>query len=330
MPPSSVLKGNITGKISDSICEMDIRKIHRNFVTQRFPLAVAFLLFIALRIPWLNEGNRLEFWGSMLFQAGIAVFLLYLTQTHGVIRQKTLLPAFFYLLLVGTHPLFFHDLRGSVSAFLVALCLLFLFDTYHRPQSQRQALNMAIFLTVGSFYWNPLFFFFPLFWYGMYRFRSLNLKTFFAGFIGITTVYLCVFAWSVYQSDWTIWVQVVSGWSALLDFRLFSLTVEGWVITAFLVLLFILSGIRIFMAGISEKVQTVNLLSYLYVLTGVLFVFFLIQDQWGKEWLLILCVPLSLLLAYYFTLSSRKGEMWLFLFTIAFFLLMFVWNCITP
>jgi hypothetical protein len=281
---------------------------------------MAFLLFVALRIPWLGEGSPLEFWGSILIQSGTALFLLYLTQVYGIIRQKTLLPAFFYLLLAGTNPLFFYDLRGSISAFLVAFCLIFLFNTYHRPLSQRSVLNMALILTVGSFYWVPLLFFFPLFWYGMYRFKSLNCKTFFSGLTGIILVFLFLLAWSVYKNDWTIFVQVRSDWAALFDFQFFSVGIKEGMMIIFLTFLYILSGIKIFMAGIAEKVQTVNVLRYLYGLIWILFVFFLIQNQWDREWLSVLYIPVSLLVAHYFTFSSKRGELWLFLLTILFFL----------
>ncbi|MDR2804676.1 MAG: DUF6427 family protein [Dysgonamonadaceae bacterium] len=305
---------------------MDIRKIHTGFITRRFPLAIALLFFFALRIPWLDKGNPLEFWASAVIQTGIAISLLYLTQTYNIVRQKTLLPAFFYVWLTGTNPVCFYNLRGSISAFLIVPCLAFLFHSYHNPRSQRNMLNISLILTLGSFYWAPLLFFFPLFWQGMYRFKIFNFKNFFAGVLGIVLIFLFLFAWSVYKGDETVFEQILSGWSVVCDFRVDSLDVKGWVRIAFVMLLFILSGVRIFMAGISEKVQTIHILSYLYMLAGILFVVFFFQNQWTPEWLLILYIPVSLLMAHYFTYTYRKSVSWLFLLTIIFFLGMFVWE----
>ncbi|MDR0543192.1 MAG: DUF6427 family protein [Dysgonamonadaceae bacterium] len=306
---------------------MDIRKIHKSFITDRSSLIVVLFLFLVIRIPLTGEGTPLEFWSSAFIQTGIALFLLYLTQIFGIIRQKTLLPAFFYLLLAGTNPLFFYDLRGSVSAFIVTLCLLFLFNSYQNPLSQRNALNISLILTLGSFNWLPLFLFFPLFWYGMYRFKSLNIRTFFASLTGILLVCLFWFAWCVYENNLSIFLQALPDWSDLTDIQIFSPNIREGVVILFLFLLFVLSGIRIFMAGVSEKIQAMNILSYLYLLACVVFAFFFIQNQWSKEWLLILHIPLSLLIAHYFTLSNKPVELWLFLLVVVFFLLRLGLEC---
>jgi hypothetical protein len=255
------------------------------------------------------------------------MFLLNLTQRYVIIREKTFLPAFFYLLLAGVNPLYFYDLRGSVAAFLVVLCLLILFDTYQKPLSQRNALNMSLVLTLGSLYWAPLLLLFPLFWYGMYWFKSLNFKTFFASLMGLAAVCLFLFAWSIFKDDWTVFVQMLPDWSALWDFRFPPLvTVTELVTNIFLGILFVLSVVQIFMAGVSEKIQARTFLSYLSALAAVIAILFLGQNQWEKEWSLILYVPVSLLFAHYFTLAQRLAGMWLFLFTIVFFLSMFAWQ----
>ncbi|GHV59499.1 hypothetical protein FACS1894182_13690 [Bacteroidia bacterium] len=305
---------------------MDIRKIHRNFVASRQSLIITMVVFFVVRIPWMDEANPLAFWGSAFLQVGIALFLLYLTQTYSIIRQKTLLPAFFYLLIAGTNPLLFDDLRGSVAAFLVLLCLLFLFNSYQNPLSQRNMLNISLIVTLGSFYWTPLLLFFPLFWYGMYQFKILNFKTFLASLVGVIVVFLFLFAWSVYENDFTVFVEALPDWSDLLNFQFFALEVQDGIVIIFLFLLFCLSGIKIFMAGVSEKIQAIHVLSYLYLLTCIVFAFFFVQNQWDKEWCLILYIPLSLLMAHYFTLSHKPVELWLFLLMVVFLLMRFGWE----
>jgi hypothetical protein len=301
-----------------------IRRIHKNFIQRRFPLALASVLFFAIRIPWVDQDLHI-LWSVAIIQTGVALSLLYLAQVQRIIRQRTLLPAFFYLLLTGANPALFYDLRGSISAFLTVLCLASLFNAYLTPGSQRNALNIAVILTAGSFYWPPLLFLFPPMWYGMIRFKSLNIKTFLANLIGILLVCLLGAAWCVGKNDWTPFTQLLADWSALGEFQLFSLNMKRGAMILFLLFLFILSGVNIFMAGISEKVRTISLLSYLYLLTAFLFLFFLIQNQWDGEWLSIVYIPLSLLIAHYFTFSKKTWESWLFLLTIVFFLLTAVW-----
>ena len=308
---------------------MNIRKIHKSFIHHRLPLIIALLIFIALRIPWIGKGETLELGVSMFIQIGTALFLVHVVQKYTFIRQRTLLPALFYLLLVGTNSLFFYDLKGSIFSFLILLCLLFLFDAYQKPFSQRNALNISLVLTLGSFYWTPLLLFFPLFWYGMYKLECLTIKTFFANLTGWAVVYFFLFSWSVYKDDWAVFIQMLPDLSALWTFHFpHSVSIEDLVANIFLGSLFILSVFNIFLLGIAEKAQTRTLLGYLSVLTVVIAILFLGQNQWDKEWLLILYVPLSIVLAHYFTLSQKRATMWLFLFTVLFFLLLFAWQWI--
>ncbi|GHS96596.1 hypothetical protein FACS189421_01930 [Bacteroidia bacterium] len=302
---------------------MDLRKIHKYFVSYRFPLILTILVFIVLRLPGNGDWLSISLWGSTLLQLVIALFLLYLTQIFGIIRQKTLLPAFFYVLLAGANPLFAYDLTGSVSALTIALCFLFLFNSYQNPLSQGNALNISLLLTLCSFYWFPILLFFPLFWYGMYQFRCLNIKTFLASLTGFLLIYLFLFTWSVYKGDPEFFLKMLPDFKTIGTIQIFSFGLKAWIMNGLILLLFILSGIKIYMAGVSEKVQAVTTLSYLFVFTLVVYVLYLIQNQWKQEWLLILYMPISLLISHYFTLSNKLWTIRLFLLTVILFGMMF-------
>jgi hypothetical protein len=300
---------------------MTIRQIHKGFVSYRFSLILTLLVFIALRLSGSSRESMISLWGSTLIQIAIALFLLYLTQTFSIIRHKTLLPAFFYLLLTGTNTQFFQDLTGSVSAMVIVLCMLFLFSSYQNPLSQGNAFIISLLLTLCSFYWFPIFVFFPLFWYGLYHFRSLNFKTFLASLMGFVMVYLFIFTWSVHKNDLTLFTSCLPDFRQLWNIHLFSFGIKVWIMNGFLALLLILSGVKIFMASVSEKIQSMTTLSFLYVFTIIVYILSLIQNQWQKEWLTILYIPISLLISHYFTLSYKQWTIWLFLLTIFFFLM---------
>ena len=299
---------------------MNWQKIHKGFVSYRFTLILTLLVFVVLRLSGQGDWLSVSLWGSLIIQVAIALFLMHITQEFGIIRYKTLLPAFFYLLLAGTNPVFFDNLTGSVSCMIVVLCLYFLFSSYQNPLSQANAFNISLLLTLGSFYWFPILSFFPLLWYGMYRFRSLNFRTFFASLMGFALIYLFLFTWSVYKEDWTIFINALPDFRILGNSRLFSFETKEWIMSGWLMLLVILSGVKIFMAGVSEKVQSITALGYLYFLSFFVAALFLVQNQWAKEWLPILYLPLSILYAHYFTLSYQRGVAWLFLMTIGLFL----------
>jgi hypothetical protein len=304
---------------------MNIKKIYKSFITGRFPLIATIIIFIALR--FLNENwTSATLWAITIIQIIIAIFLFYLNTTFVIIRQRTLLPAFFYLLLIGTDPSFFYDIEGSFSALIIVFCLFFLFATYQKPESQACAFNISILLTTGSFVWSSLLFFFPLFWYGMYRFRSLNFRTFFAGVTGFLMIYLFIFTWSIFKNDLNIFLDSFPNLDNLWDVHLFNFNPKEWIITGFIAFLFILSGVKIFMSGVAEKVRAMTALGYLCVFALLIFIFALLQNNWEKAWTPIFYVPVSFLISHFFTLSHKNRTIWLFFFTILFFLGMFGWE----
>jgi hypothetical protein len=303
---------------------MQIRRIQKSFIASRLLLTLFVLVFLALRLLWKSNGHPLELWGSALIQTGIALFLWKFSQQHAIIRQRTLMPAFFYLLLVGANPLFVDNLRGNIISLLAIVCLALLFSSYHKPHSQGKMFNISLILMLGSFYWIPILLLFPLVWYGMIRFKIFNFKNFLSTITAAPTIAVFFVGWSVYTSDWTIFEQTLSNWIAACDFRYYSLGPQEWTILAFPLFLFLLSGIKLYIVGVSEKTQAMNFLSYLYLMTCILIGLFHIQSQWASEWLLLSCIPVSLLMAHYFTLAYKPAVLWLLLLTVAYFTVMFL------
>lgn len=279
------------------------------------------MAFLVFRLTADIGENPFIFWSVALIQMAIALLLLFLTQTFIVIRQRTLLPAFFYLLTVGTTPAHFYDLRGSVCALIIVVCLFLLFSTYQDKNVQGTAFNFSVLLTLGSLYWLPMLLFFPLFWYGLYHFRSLNWRTFFAGLMGFPVVYLFLLTWSVHTGDWDFFIDRLPDFKVLYPIHFPDFSPQEWLKLVFIIFLCILAGFRIFMSGISEKIRTMAMLSYLYVFAVVVCLFLFLQLAGKTEWALIVYVPISFLLAHYFTLSTQKSAGWLLFIVILFFLI---------
>ena len=302
---------------------MNFKQVHKNFVTGRAPLVVAVILFILFRFIGTN-GDGVVVWSTAAIQLATAFLLLYLTQTFVIIRNRTFLPAFFYLLFTGTIPNVFGNLVGSVSAVCVLLCVFFLFSSYLQERSQAHALNIALLLTLGSFLWTPLLYFGPLFLYGMYQLRSLNFRSFFAGLIGFLVIYLFIFTWSFHKEDLSIFFRLFPDWQVFIQIHSLKFNLWEYLVLGFLIGLFFLSGGGIFASSISEKVKTIMALRFLYTACFLVFILFLLQSEWKREWYSILCAPLSLLISHLFTLTNKKIIRWLMLATILFFLGIFI------
>lgn len=242
-----------------------------------------------------------------------------------LIREKTLLPFLFFVLLISTNPDFFPLKSTSLGVFCLIFAIYQLFVSYHEPDSMDKAYNAALLIGVGSLLWIHILWFLPLFWYGMYSFRSLNVRTFMASFLGISTVYWFVLGWCVWQKDFS---PFVIPFTSL--FKIHFLLEKGtdfidWISIAYVALLTAIASINIITHEYEDNLRTRQFLSFVIILAVYPFVLFFLYEQSSEEYLEIACVPSSILMAHFFTVVRNKYVFWLFHFTIVLFIsLLFV------
>jgi hypothetical protein len=121
-----------------------------------------------------------------------------------IIRGKTKLPFLLFLLLNSTNFGFIPLRPVSVAFFFLILCMYELFRAYLDRMDPGRAYKAMIYLGIGSLIWVHLLWFIPLFWYGMYQFRLLNLRSFTASFLGIITTYWILLGWCVWKHDFSM------------------------------------------------------------------------------------------------------------------------------
>ncbi|MDR0507187.1 MAG: hypothetical protein LBH32_10295 [Dysgonamonadaceae bacterium] len=303
---------------------MRFRKIYQFLIQGSIPPVIAAVIFIVFRFFSFDnsEMDNLEFWCSTAMQIGIAFFLLYLNQSLIGGRYKTFFPAFLYLIFTASNDLFLYSWVNGVVTFCLFIFFILLFDVNLQSYPQGVALNIAILITLGSFIWQPLLFLFPLMWLGMFQFRCLNLRSFFAGLIGFAIIYLFILAGSVYMDDsFDIFMEKLPDFPTLFQTQILEeFDMKEYIIIGYLLFLFMLSGIHIFMADMAEKAKTRITLSFLYTITLVFFVLLILQTGMKNEWAVLLCIPLSLLVSHLFTNNYKRTNFWLLLATIVFFI----------
>ena len=300
---------------------MIVEKIHKQLVSSRLLLCVILLAFIFLRLyPLEDNWDNLSLWGSLSIQIGIAFFLLYLNHKFGIIQGYTLLPAFFYLLFVGINPVFSDELKGSIAALCFILCYYFLFNSYQNPESQVNALNISLLLVLGSLVWTPLLFFFPLFWIGFRQFQCFNARVFFSSLTGFIIVYLFIFTYSVYKGEKDIILYLLPQLDSIFFFQKPDLTLIDWINYGFLLFIYFIIGIYLFLFDISERLWTITTLSYFYLSSFFIFVFFFLQTGYKSTWGLIIYIPLAFLCGHSFSSPNKRIIQFSFLFFIVFFI----------
>ena len=295
-------------------------KIHKQFISNPIFLIVSIFVFLSFRFIGMGESNIWELLGSFGIQLATASLLIYINQTFVIIRQRTLLPAFFYLLFSGTNENLFVDFWGAGFAFLTSICLFILLSTYQRSDVQPASLFFSSLIAVSSLFWAPILFLLPVFWYGLFVLQSLNIKTFLASLSGILLIFSGAVCWSLIVDDdfsFLFLENLLPSYQALIEINIIGINdLHEWINAGFLILLIVFSGINLFSASLSEKVKSIITLNFLYLFLIVILVFVVFQSV---NWLSIMYIPLSFLLGHYFTLIDKKRSNWFFVFIIVFF-----------
>ena len=148
----------------------------------RFTFPVAILICLLLRIITGNEWQDVI---NLLVCALTAYLLIEINTAFTLIRTRSTLHVSFYVFL-STACLFLHSFQYAVFApltFLIAISQLF--SSYESPYPAGSIFHAFFFIGLGSLLFPQLLYFVPLFYLGMISFRSLSLKSFFAGLTGL-------------------------------------------------------------------------------------------------------------------------------------------------
>lgn len=244
-------------------------------------------------------GMALMFGGAFLLHRANYVLVL--------IREKTMLPFLFYVLFISTNPDFFPLKSTSVGVFCLILAIYQLFTTYHDPEAREKAYSAALLIGIGSLLWVHLLWFLPLFWLGMYNFRSLTSRTFIASLLGVATVYWFLLGWCVWQRDFTLFNVP---FSTLFKVRLLAtdgIVLLDWISIMAIALLTVVASLNIVMHDTEDSLRSRQFLSFLIAMSVWAFSLYFLYDQVSEEFLETACVPASILIAHFFTVTRGRS-----------------------
>jgi hypothetical protein len=268
------------------------------------------LLVVALRLHGLGSGLLSVVNLSVcIISAGIAVLLLLFNHSYSVIRQRTRLPAIFFLLMTGTEAHSFTGLTACMLALIIMFCLMSAFAAYQKPDAAKQLFNISLLLSAGSLLWPPSILLLPLFWVAFIQFKAFGRRSFSASLTGIFVVLLSLFAWGAYVGDPGL------VWEKMPHFdRLFEpdSRAGGWQPVAVARMIFTGALLAIALVYLltnlfSEKVKTQSFFLFLYLFIAVIMAGIVFTDGEGRVLLLPTFYLLtSMLVSHLFTLSDRK------------------------
>lgn len=254
--------------------------------------------------------------GGTLTLAG-ALLLNRANYVLALIREKTRLPFLFYLLFISTNPDFFPLKPTSLGVFCLILAIYQLFLSYHDPDARDRAFNSAFLIGLGSLLWVHLLWFMPLIWVGMYRFRTLSIRTFAASLIGLSTIYWFLLGWCVIEKDFTPFSIPFSGLFKFNVINISSFSGTDWISILVVAFLTLCASINIILNDIEDSLRSRQYLSFLIVMAVWSFALFFLYESSSEEFLEMACVPASLLIAHFFAVTKGRIRTIAFFSTIA-------------
>ncbi|MDR2920752.1 MAG: hypothetical protein LBV72_15495 [Tannerella sp.] len=241
------------------------------------------------------SGCGLLFFISFLVQRGSFLLL--------ILKGRTLLPFLFYLLLNSTNAVFF-PIQSTSFALLFLLAAIFeLFNSYQKLVNIGRIFNATMFIAIGSLFWVYLLWFIPLFWFGLYKFKLLNVRSFYASFLGAFTTYWFVLAWCVWKHDYSLLLIPLRS-LADIDLIFLNETIQVGKLIPFCIIMFILIAVVVF-NKIENTLRARHYLSFLLVFSIYSFLLIFLYGQDIANILSIFYVPTSVLIAYLF--SNKRG-----------------------
>ena len=223
-----------------------------------------------------------------------------------IIREKTFLPPLLYILFISTNPSFFPFKSTSIGIFCLILAVYQLFVSYHDPKSVDRAFNATLFIGIGSLLWVHILWFLPLFWLGMFNFKSLNLRTFMASLMGVSTVLWFLLGWCVLTDDFSAFAIPFAAFTKISFFDITSPGLIDWVIIAYVGLFVLIASVDILIHEHEENIRTRQYLYFLIIFFLVAFGLFFLYESSSDEYFCIACMPASILIAHLFAVKKRK------------------------
>ncbi|MBQ4162655.1 MAG: hypothetical protein IJD84_07235 [Parabacteroides sp.] len=274
-------------------------------------------------------GKEFTYILGLILVIGGAFLLHRANYAVALIREKTLLPFLFYVLFISTNPDFFPLKSTSIGAFCLILAIYQLFISYHDPEARDKAYNAALLIGIGSLLWVHLLWFLPLFWIGMYNFRSLTLRTFLASILGVLTVYWFLFGWCVWMHDFTPFIIPFSKLFSLHFLATDGIVLLNWLSIIMIALFTLVSSLNIITHEVEDSLRSRQFLFFLIMLSVWAFGLYFFYKEVSEEFLEMACIPASILIAHFFTVMRGKivlGAFWSMVVLLIVVFFVRVWN----
>lgn len=168
---------------------------------------------------WVEDIPRASALLATVFVYVQALLINYLADTFRLLPERSWLPGLFYALVASMLPEFLYLSPPLVGATFVPIALDRLFRTYKQGEVAYLVFDAAIWLTVGSLFFPPLFFSLVAGFVGLGIMRSFKLRERLVYFAGILVPFFLAWLWYFWCDNGRgFWTGQLSGYSGFYHF----------------------------------------------------------------------------------------------------------------
>jgi len=234
-----------------------------------------------------------------------AYLLAHLNNRFTIIRTRSFLPTFIFLLLMSTWNET-HLVNGSHLALTLFIFSLFFFlNMYRDTKAVEQAFMGSFLLSTGSLIITHLILLIPVFWLGFIMIQSFSPRTLLASLFGALipwTIYLSgVF---YFQPDADLLQLFITKFSFVVSLPV--LTLPNIIYIAALILILLISLVSMYSNFHNETIQTRTKLNYILLTLIAVSIITVFQIKQFPVFLPIIAFGYSLLVSHAFTLRQNN------------------------
>lgn len=216
---------------------------------------------------------------SLTFTLLNAFLIAQINNRFTVIRTRTFLPIFIFLLLMATWNQTHIAVSSHLALTLFILAVLYFFSMARDRKASEQAFMGSFLISISSILINQLIFLIPVCWIGFMIFQSLSLRTFLASVFGALT------PWILYLSilflinpDVNVYKIFTIDLNFQSNFSAFSLAEIIYAVGVAAVML--ISIVGMYSVSNGDAINTRNKLNFLMLLlVSILVLSFMFQNQ---------------------------------------------------
>lgn len=271
--------------------------------------------FYAILVWFLAGVISKQWWLQMGCIALTTYLILELNNNNALIRVRSRMVSYTFLVLTTAAPSLFHSLRSSILYVCIIAALHLLFQTYQEEKSAGRMFFAFLFIGLASFLTVQILFFVPVLWLLIAtQLQSLNRRTWITSCFGLILPYWLATPILVFQRSCHL---ATAHFAPLIHvgppFDFSRLTMPELSIVALSVFLSIVSMIHLWQKSYEDRIRTRQLYSIFSTIFLLTTAYLMWQPMLFEALMPVFFICASPLIAHFFALTSSKFTNTLFI-----------------